>query len=632
MWGNRSMKKVLILPFLVISLVSCGKKQNETKTEIQYNVIDKVKVVSNNVSEYQLVFPNSQNEYINMAVSEFSTVIQKASGATFKTVDESIESVDTSLPYISFGKTVISRANNVSLSNDIEYLNSGYYLLNKNNNVFILADDNYDQEGVLYGTYRLLELIVDYKAYADDEIYVKEADDVYLPPIDENYVPSFDERELGYKELITNKTLASRLRLFNKETDNRWALHGHTSTNKYHNLLNQEVYRDAHPDWFADASQDTFYQLCYTAHGRDYDAMVSEMAKNLYNNYIVKNANAKYFMIGQEDNRAFCTCDACQQKMQQYGCDGKVSGLIVLFLNDVIAKVENIMRENNDTTNLNRDIKYVFFGYYQSLKPFNSSQIIPNKKLWIEFAPIELDFAKDFYSGATNQECRSCLEKWDEILEGRIIVYSYDVNYKNFLMNFNNFGSFKPYLDEYKKHHVKYFYAQGAVVNNVTGLTNMRLFVESQLLWNLDQNYDDLVHDFMVHYYKDAASYLEQYYQITRDRYTYFVNANQYVCGIKSEIVDNLECWDKPTIDALHNSLKDALKAIEKYKGVDDEMYNKLYYRIKREMITTYYVLISYYSDFFSQDALEDMKSDFNSLVDYFKLTKISEAGSGIKF
>jgi hypothetical protein len=128
--------------------------------------------------------------------------------------------------------------------------------------------------------------------------------------------------------------------------------------------------------------------------------MVNEMANNLYKNYIVKNASAKYFMIGQEDNRAFCTCEACQQKMQQYGCEGKVSGLIVLFLNDVIAKVESIMRENNDTANLNRDIKYVFFGYYQSIKPFNSSKIVPNKKLWIEIAPIELDFAKDFYSGA----------------------------------------------------------------------------------------------------------------------------------------------------------------------------------------------------------------------------------------
>ena len=49
-------------------------------------------------------------------------------------------------------------------------------------------------------------------------------------------------------------------------------------------------------------------------------------------------------------------------------------------------------------------------------------------------------------------------------------------------------------------------------------------------------------------------------------------------------------------------------------------------------MITTYYFLISYYSDFYSQDALEEMKTDFNYLVNYFNLTKISEAGSGIEF
>lgn len=622
------LNKILLIPLLSMVLLSC----NKTTTSYDYNVVEKVKLVSNNASDYQLVIPNSQNEYISLAVSEFAFMIEKASGASFVVIDESTKPIDYSLPFISFGRTTLSEANGISMPTDKDYFNSGYYLLNKDNNVYVLADENYDLEGVLYGTYRLLEILVDYKAYADDEIYVKESDDIYLPKIDESYVPSFDERELGYKELITNKMLASRLRLFTKETDERWALHGHTSTNKYHNLLNQEKYHENHPEWFADASADTFYQLCYTAHGIDYDGMVNEMAKNLYNNYIVKSPSSKYFMIGQEDNRAFCTCDACQQKSREYGCDGKVSGLIVLFLNDVIEKVESIMRENNDINNLNRDIKYVFFGYFQSIKPFDTNKIVPNKKLYIEFAPIELDFAKDFHTGATNIEMCSCLEKWDEILDGRIIVYSYDVDYKNFLMNFNNFGSFKPYLEEYQKHHVKYFYSQGAVVNNVTGLTNMRLFVESQLLWNLEQNYEDLVHDFMKHYYKDAAECLELYYKITRDRYTYYVNATQTVCGIKSEIVDNLECWNKTTVDALQNALNEGLKTIKKYQGVNDELYTKLYYRIKREMITTYYLLISYYSDFFSQDTLEEMKSDFNHLVSYFKLTKISEAGAGIGF
>ena len=621
------MKKLLFIPFLIASLVSCN-----VATTIEYHTVDKIKIVSNNVSDYQLVKPDSKNEYINMAVNEFATVIEMASKATFRIVDESVDAFDSTLPYVSFGKTSLSVSNDITMPTNQDYLNSGYYLFGKGENIFVLSDENYDQEGILYGTYRLLEILVDYKAYSDDEIYVKESDDVYIPSIDESFIPSFDERELGYKELITNKTLASRLRLFTKETDNRWALHGHTSTNKYHYLLNQDKYHDDHPEWYADASADTFYQLCYTAHGIDYEGMVSEMAKNLYENYIVKNESAKYFMIGQEDNRAFCTCEACQHKMEEYGCEGKISGLIVLFLNDVIDKVESIMTERGDLRNLNRDIRYVFFGYYQSIKPFDSDKIIPNKKLYIEFAPIELNFAKDFYTGASNSDIRVCLEKWDEIMDGRIIVYSYDVNYKNFLMNFNNFGSFKPYLEEYKKHHVKYFYSQGAVVNNVTGLTNMRLFVESQLLWNLDQNYEDLVHEFMEHYYKDASDSLELYYKLTRDRYTYYTNANQIECGIKSDIVDDIECWNKPTVDSMHNALKEGLKAIEKYKTTDETLYTKLYYRIKREMITTYYCLISYYSDFYSRDTLEEMKADFNSLVSYFKLTKISEAAEGIGF
>ena len=210
------MKKLLFIPFLIASLVSCN-----VANTIEYHTVDKIKIVSNNVSDYQLVKPDSKNEYINMAVNEFATVIEMASKATFKIVDESVDAFDSTLPYVSFGKTSLSVSNNITMPSNQDYLNSGYYLFGKGENIFVLSDENYDQEGILYGTYRLLEILVDYKAYSDDEIYVKESDDVYIPAIDESFIPSFDERELGYKELITNKTLASRLRLFTKETDNR---------------------------------------------------------------------------------------------------------------------------------------------------------------------------------------------------------------------------------------------------------------------------------------------------------------------------------------------------------------------------------------------------------------------------
>ena len=113
---RKNLRRLAIIPFIGIALASC----NKTVIKYEYNVVDKVKLVSNNASDYQLVIPNSQNEYINLAVSEFSTMIKKASGATFTVVDESVRSVNPLLPYISFGKTELSESNGVHMPNDKE--------------------------------------------------------------------------------------------------------------------------------------------------------------------------------------------------------------------------------------------------------------------------------------------------------------------------------------------------------------------------------------------------------------------------------------------------------------------------------------------------------------------------------
>ena len=60
---KNNINRLLFFPILSMLLVSC----NKTTTSYEYNVVDKIKLVSNNVSDYQLVIPNSQNEYIGMA-------------------------------------------------------------------------------------------------------------------------------------------------------------------------------------------------------------------------------------------------------------------------------------------------------------------------------------------------------------------------------------------------------------------------------------------------------------------------------------------------------------------------------------------------------------------------------------
>ena len=89
------MKKFVFVPLLVLTITSCG-----TQVVREYNIIDKVKLVSNNASDYQLVIPNSQNEYINMAVNEFSSMMEKATGATFNVVDVRSSTSGATLPII----------------------------------------------------------------------------------------------------------------------------------------------------------------------------------------------------------------------------------------------------------------------------------------------------------------------------------------------------------------------------------------------------------------------------------------------------------------------------------------------------------------------------------------------------
>ena len=159
----------------------------------------------------------------------------------------------------------------------------------------------------------------------------------------------------------------------------------------------------------------------------------------------------------------------------------------------------------------------------------------------------------------------------------------------------------------------------------------MRLFVESQLLWNIDLNYEDLVKEFIEHYYKDASSYLYNYYQIIRDRYTYNVNVLDKTYGIYADI-SSTDLWDKATSDALYNCLINALNSIEKYRSSDPELFTKLFYRIKREMLSVYYIIIVNHSGYYSSSALESMINEFYELADYFQITKVVEGGSGFPF
>ena len=87
----------------------------------------------------------------------------------------------------------------------------------------------------------------------------------------------------------------------------------------------------------------------------------------------------------------------------------------------------------------------------------------------------------------------------------------------------------------------------------------MRYFVESQILWDTSKNYDDLVNEFIGHFYKDAAEEIRTYYDLTRMRYEQasVLNGTSYASDIYSNIGDS-DIWTEGVVDQIDRIFKKA--------------------------------------------------------------------------
>lgn len=629
---KNSKKTLLLSSSLLLLLTSCG---SEAKTI--YETSTQSKVISHGNSEYTILLPSSPNSNLLFAASELQTFLKEATDASLPIVQEEEGKNYSGQKTIQLGWTKEAKAK-AAFGLENNYGDSGYSVYPKDDDIFIFSTESGTQEGVIYGVYDLLSTWVDFKAYANDEIEYSHKDYVYLPQQEKTYVPTFDHRELDYLELSSDKEGASRLHLTNHANTGSYAAWCHTLTNRYCKILPDTEYLHDHPDWYSDQGLTAHdqIQLCYTARGNEesYKTMVHTMAENVYQNYILKYPDAKYIMLGQADNYSWCKCDACQELYK--ACDSKLSAIQVAFANDLIDEIDKVMEENQDTKNKERDLRYSIFAYQDTVIPYETNKINNPKVHWrdnlyVMFTPIEVDYLYDLHSGG-NSPFYDYLQSWKNLSDGKVTVYTYDVNFSHFLCNFPNWGSFKSHVEDFVDAGITDFYSQGPVINNVAGLTRMRFYVESQILWNKSQDYDTLAYDFMDHYYKDAAPYLKKYYEVTRDRYyAYAAESGQIVGNIYAQI-ETGALWDQSTLFELYDLLNQAFTAIEPWKEKDPAMFEKLTWRIKHELVTVYYLLLSNYPSSFSAQAQSLMKEEFHKICDHFEITKALEGGNGFPF
>ncbi len=633
-----------IIALCIFCMCGCNDKENNT-SKIQGKQLDKKYLVQAGTSEYVVVLPKKPQEKEQFAAEEFVHFMQEATGCTLEIVSD--DKVSAGKKYISIGKTKQFQSNcgKADLSS-LEDTFSSYYVTSSDDNIYVISSDEWKGYGALYGIYDLLSDFIDYTYYHDQEIHYVKSDTVNLWEYKDCYVEaSFDKRTHSTAYIYGNDLHNTRLRYINYSRGLEWdhSTVGHSQVSVFIRPIDAgkdgKPLGQSHPEWFMDPTAQTVglneNQLCWTAGGDEKSLKeMQELAAEKMITFFQMNPDAYFFMFGQQDNETTCTCKACVKAMEEWA--GTSCGIQIDFMNGVIEICEKWLEENMPE----REVQYVIYAYkpteeapVKTDKSGNyvaySERVIPHEELGIFFAPVKLNYAHAINS-MQNIRSYEALKGWNAITSGdQLLTYMYDLNISYYFVNFYNFGTVASMYRDLEENGVEYLLSQGVSDGNAACFDEMRSYVVSNLMWNVDQSYDDLAADFIEHYYKDSAENMQNLYEMIRDRCAWYYSAEDPGAGVITGITANTTLYPRNFVEKMDDEINQALLAIEPLKESNAEQYELLKARIMKEYLSNIYLKMSMYKDYYTEEEIGEMKQTWEYYTEYWNLTKGGE-GKGL--
>lgn len=640
------MKRKLCLLLAAILLLSCVLTGcGDNKADESYGKkLDNKYLIENGTSNYVLVLPEEALKYEALAAEEFVTFVGQATGCTVETVTEN--AVPSGKKYISLGKTAqfLGSFSDKDLE-EVDGTFSSYLIVSKDDNIYICGSDDYEGQGVLYGVYDLMHDLIGYTYYHDTEIYFEESNTVNLWSYEKHIEhASFDMRTHSTAYIYCNEMHGNRLRYINFSRGDEWdhITIGHSQVKVFLSPNDEDEngnrLGDVHPEWFYDptATVDTLTnnQLCWTAGGsaEGLDQMQTIMAEKMLE-FVMMNETATFFMLGQMDTEFVCQCDSCRSALNEWG--GTACGLQINFINGVVEKTEALL----DQYAPDREVLYAIYAYKPTegaptkldadgnYIPY-SDKVIPHEKMRIFFAPVRLNFGFS-YDSPYNADSNANLQGWSAICDGeQLMVYAYDLNIRQYFVNFFNLGTITSHLREYEAAGVSYMLSQGVSDGNAPCFDELRAYCISNLMWDTSRSFEALVTDFMQHYYKDAAEPMQELYDMIVDQNAYYLNVLDPGSGTADGITYNTTCYPKAFVEKMDQQIQLALEAIEPLAESDPEQYEVLKARIMKEYLSNIYLKMVLYKDFYSETEIAEMEEIWFTYTAYWNITKGGEGNA----
>ena len=211
------------------------------------------------------------------------------------------------------------------------------------------------------------------------------------------------------------------------------------------------------------------------------------------------------------------------------------------------------------------------------------------------------DFSKPF-SKQTNTPQYNQLKGWSDIFHGsnlydNILIWAYSLEVRDYMLPLNQFGAIKDQLKFYKELGACYVMDQANYDSCIPCFEALKIYVEAKLMYDITLDYNELVNDFIEHYYGLASQTFKTYYNFFRSYYTM-----NNISGSIWTVLSNASLWPIETVNYLISLLNKCLEDIAPLETSDPLRYKTLNDRIRRERLTPIYLLLKNYFIYLTHD------------------------------
>lgn len=569
-------------------------------------------IVRNGKTEYSIRIPSSPADCEKWAAEELALFVSKSSGANLAVTSEKLSAKQIVLGEAPDGKSRISELND-----------TGFCLQTVGENVYVYGKT---PAGTMYGVYELLHRLIGFEPYAADEIFYEKKTDISLAETDVIDNPCIEYRVIGFYN-AEPKEISRRMRKMwmpkdqkpeNPQDlpDDEW-YHTYFSTLFAHTtfMLLPPERKDGklvHPEWY----NKEVNQLCWTNEEAT-DALVERLKQR-----IVEWKNGKMFLVGEEDNSSYCTCEKCRKDYEKYG----VAGVHIRFINRIADKIEAWRKE----TMPEREFMLACFAYLRVKNP-----PVKTDPATGEYVPIDESVrlrdnvavfnaiidACGYHSldCGCNRDIKERFDKWKAVSK-HMLVWDYHACFDNFFTDIHDFRNYADYIRRYVEYNTKMIFCEGNGFSHMPWFADLKAYLYTKLAWNYRLDTDKLIADFFAAYFREAASEMLEYLAETEKHFDYLeklyetlgprgFHMSYDLAGYPDALTERH--WDKKTIDRLWEILD---RADRKAAAISDpETREKVLRRIKTERCALEYLYIelyTYYAD----------EKEFNSRVERFRV------------